>query len=48
MKTIPAYLAFLGMAWLLADRLDYRVAIAGALMAWLAVALIVFFATRSL
>ncbi|GBU19316.1 MULTISPECIES: GlpM family protein [Methylobacterium] len=41
-KTIPAYLTFLGVAWWLGGGLDYRLAILGALAAWLAVALAIF------
>lgn len=41
-KTIPAYLAFLGAAWLLIGHMDYRLAILGALLVWLIVALMIF------
>jgi uncharacterized membrane protein (GlpM family) len=41
-KTIPAYLAFLGAAYLAVGRLDYRLAIAGGLAAWFVVALGIF------
>jgi len=41
-KTIPAYLIFLGVAWLLSERVDYRLAILGALAAWLVAALAIF------
>jgi membrane protein GlpM len=41
-KTIPAYLAFLGIAYLAIGRFDYRLAIAGGLAAWLVVALGIF------
>jgi len=45
-KTIPAYLAFLGGCTLLINRVDYRLAIAGGLVAWLAVAMAIFLAPR--
>jgi membrane protein GlpM len=45
-KTIPAYLAFLGVCYLVVDRIDYRLALLGGLTAWLAVALGIFFAPR--
>lgn len=41
-KTIPAYLVYLAVAWLLAPRVDFRVALLAALGAWLAVALAIF------
>jgi uncharacterized membrane protein (GlpM family) len=41
-KTIPAYLAFLGIAYFAIGRFDYRLAIAGGLAAWLVVALGIF------
>jgi membrane protein GlpM len=41
-KTIPAYLAFLGIAYLAIGRFDYRLAITGGLAAWLVVALGIF------
>ena len=47
-KTIPAYLAFLGGCWLLVDKLDYRLAIAGGLAVWLVVALVIFLGPRFL
>jgi uncharacterized membrane protein (GlpM family) len=43
-KTIPAYLAFLGVCYLMVGRVDYRLAVAGGLAAWLAVALGLFLA----
>lgn len=46
MRTIPAYLVFLGTAWWLADKLDVRLAILGALTAWLAAALAIFLGPR--
>ena len=46
MRTIPAYLVFLGTAWLLAGRVDYRLALIGALAAWLAAALAIFLGPR--
>ncbi|GLS46209.1 GlpM family protein [Methylobacterium brachythecii] len=45
-RTIPAYLVFLGAAWWLAGPLDYRLAILGALAAWLVVALVIFLGPR--
>jgi uncharacterized membrane protein (GlpM family) len=45
-KTIPAYLAFLGVCYLAVDRIDYRLALLGGLAAWLVVALGIFFAPR--
>ncbi len=42
LKTIPAYLVFLGACWWLAGRVDYRLAVLGALAAWLVVVLTVF------
>jgi membrane protein GlpM len=45
-KTIPAYLAFLGVCYLVVDRIDYRLALLGGLAAWLVVALGIFFAAR--
>lgn len=47
-KTLPAYLAFLGAAWLLIGRMDYRLAILGGLAAWLVVAFLIFILPRSL
>jgi membrane protein GlpM len=41
-KTIPAYLAFLGVCYLAAGRVDYRIAIGSGLAAWLVVALSIF------
>jgi|SRR5215218_126038 len=41
-KTIPAYLAYLAVAWALAGRVDLRVALLAALGAWLIVALAIF------
>ncbi|MCE4226091.1 hypothetical protein HCU64_20270 [Methylobacterium sp. C25] len=46
MRTIPAYLVFLGVAWWLAGSFDYRIAILGALGAWLIVALAIFLGPR--
>src|SRR5258707_11094279 len=43
-KTIPAYLAFLGVCYLTVGRFDYRIAIAGGLAARLVVALGIFLA----
>lgn len=45
-KTIPAYLVFLAAAWWLGDRLDYRLAILGALGAWLVAAGLIFWLPR--
>ena len=46
LRTIPAYLVFLGVAWLLADRVDFRLAILAALAAWLVAALAIFLGPR--
>lgn len=48
MKTLPAYLTFLGACWFLADKADYRLVILGGLAAWLAVVLVMFFGPRFL
>ncbi len=45
-KTIPAYLTFLGVCWLAAGRMDYRLAILSGLVAWLIAAAITFLAPR--
>jgi membrane protein GlpM len=45
-KTIPAYLAFLAVCYFTVDRIDYRLALLGGLVAWLAVALAIFLAPR--
>ncbi|WP_375409693.1 GlpM family protein [uncultured Methylobacterium sp.] len=45
-KTIPAYLVFLGVAYALSGGLDYRLAILGGLAAWLAAALLIFLGPR--
>ncbi len=47
-KTIPAYLAFLGACWLLIDKVDYRLAVAGGIAVWLVAALAIFLAPRYL
>jgi membrane protein GlpM len=47
-KTIPAYLVFLGTCYLLIGRADYRLAIIGGFVAWLAAALIIFLGPRAL
>jgi membrane protein GlpM len=47
-KTLPAYLAFLGGAYLLAGRTDYRLAVLGGIGAWLAAALAIFLGPRRL
>jgi uncharacterized membrane protein (GlpM family) len=41
-KTIPAYLVYLAVAWVLAPRVDFRLALLAALGAWLVVALAIF------
>lgn len=46
MRTIPAYLVFLGVAWWLAGSFDFRLAILGALAAWFVVALTIFLGPR--
>lgn len=48
MRTIPAYLVFLGAAWWLGGSLDYRLAILGGLAAWLVAALAIFLGPRLL
>jgi membrane protein GlpM len=45
-RTIPAYLAFLAICYFAIDRVDYRLALLGGLLAWFVVALGVFFAPR--
>ncbi len=45
-KTIPAYLAFLAVCYFAADQVDYRIAVAGGLVAWLIVALGIFLLPR--
>ena len=45
-RTIPAYLTFLGVTWWLGGHLDFRLAILGGLLAWLAVALLIFLGPR--
>ncbi len=47
-KTIPAYLAFLAAAYMLIDRMDYRLAILAGLAAWLVAALAIFLGPRAL
>lgn len=46
MKTIPAYIAFLVASYLLIPRLNYRLALGLALVAWAAVALAIFLGPR--
>ncbi|MCK0196874.1 GlpM family protein [Ancylobacter sp. 6x-1] len=46
LRTIPAYLVFLGTAWALSRFLDYRLAILGAVAAWLVAALAIFLGPR--
>lgn len=41
-KTMPAYLLFLGVCWLLVGRIDYRLAILGGLAAWSVAAYLMF------
>jgi uncharacterized membrane protein (GlpM family) len=48
MKTIPAYLAFLGTCWLFIDKVDYRLAVIGGIAVWLVAALAIFLAPRYL
>lgn len=48
MKTIPAYLVFLGGCYLLIDWMDYRLAILGGIAAWLLAAVVIFLAPRLL
>jgi len=43
-KTIPAYLAYLAVCWVLAPRVDFRLALAAGLAVWLVVALAIFLA----
>lgn len=45
-KTIPAYLAFLIVCTFAVDQMDYRLAIAAGLAAWLAVAGLMFLGPR--
>jgi membrane protein GlpM len=45
-KTIPAYLAFLGICYLAIGRVDYRVALGFGLAAWFIVALGIFLIPR--
>ena len=45
-KTIPAYLAFLGVSALLVGKVDFRFAILGGLAAWLVSILALFTLTR--
>ncbi|OYU88818.1 MAG: hypothetical protein CFE29_14700 [Bradyrhizobiaceae bacterium PARB1] len=47
-KTIPAYLAFLGTCYLAIGVMDYRLAIAAGLAAWLVVILITFYALQAI
>jgi len=47
-KTIPAYLIFLGTCYFLIGRLDYRLAILGGLAAWLVAALVIFLGPRAI
>jgi uncharacterized membrane protein (GlpM family) len=47
-KTIPAYLAFLGACWLFIDKVDYRLAVAGGIAVWVVAALAIFLAPRYL
>ncbi|MBL8629918.1 MAG: GlpM family protein [Rhodospirillaceae bacterium] len=45
-KTIPAYLAFLGVCYFAIDHMDYRLALGFALGAWLLVVAAMFFGAR--
>ena len=45
-KTIPAYLVFLAICYLLIGRIDYRLAILAGLAAWLVAALVIFLGPR--
>lgn len=47
-KAIPAYLAFLVVCWLAVGRMDFRWAIGCGLIAWAAVALLMFLAPKLL
>ena len=47
-KTIPAYLAFLGACWLFIGKRDSRLAVAGGVAVWLVAALAIFLAPRYL
>lgn len=46
-KTMPAYLVFLGACYLFIEWVDYRWAILGGLAAWLVAALMIFLAPRA-
>ena len=48
MKTIPAYLAFLGACCLFIDKVDYRLAVPGGIAVRLMAALAIFLAPRYL
>lgn len=45
-KTIPAYLAFLGICYLAIGTFDYRLALLAGVTAWLFIILIAFFGPR--
>ena len=47
-KTIPAYLAFLGTCYLAIGTIDYRLAIAAGVAAWLVVILLSFYGLRAM
>jgi uncharacterized membrane protein (GlpM family) len=47
-KTIPAYLAFLAVCYVLADRIDFRLAILCALATWLLAVAVIFMVPRPL
>ena len=47
-KTIPAYLAFLGVSYLTIGSIDYRLAIAAGVAAWLVVIVISFYGLRAI
>jgi uncharacterized membrane protein (GlpM family) len=45
-KTIPAYLAFLLVPYLVIDHIDYRLAVVGGMVGWIAVVIAMFVAPR--
>lgn len=45
-KTMPAYLTFLAVCYLLAGRIDFRLAILAGLAAWFTVTFLIFLAPR--
>lgn len=48
MKTIPAYLAFVGVCYLVGEKTDFRIALVLGLGVWFVAALAVFLVPRSL